>query len=89
MFALEEEQTMTPFFFVKSVTPGSPASSCGNIKRGDRLLEVDGMPILSSEAAAHRILGELGTEVHMRFERGGDQFDISLRRGAASSLHSP
>lgn len=57
-------------FQIAAVVPGGPAARAG-IRRGDRLLEIDGVPAasLESDQAAARLAGRAGEAVVLRVHR--------------------
>jgi hypothetical protein len=66
---------------VAGVNVGSPSERAG-VQRGDRILSVDGVPTagLPMDQLIGRIRGPAGTEVRLAFQRGGQSFELSIRR---------
>ncbi|MDO8442849.1 MAG: S41 family peptidase [bacterium] len=75
------------FIVVIAPLEDTPASR-GGIKAGDKILEVDGKPLLKADvnAAVKKIRGEIGTTVVLTILSNGDKapHDISLVRGTIS-----
>lgn len=63
------------------VSEGSPAERAG-VMAGDVVLAVDGTPVagLDLNAIVSRIRGPAGSPVTVRFQRGGQVFELTLRR---------
>jgi carboxyl-terminal processing protease len=77
--------------YIHRVLPGSPADS-GGIKRGDRLVSVDGQavdPSSGPETVSRRIRGQAGTTVRIDVERAGSPLTFELKRARVeySSVH--
>lgn len=66
---------------VAGVNEGSPAERAG-VQKGDVIMSVDGTPAntLPMDQLISRIRGPAGTEVRLSFMRGGQQFELSIRR---------
>jgi carboxyl-terminal processing protease len=66
---------------VALVSEGSPAERAG-VQAGDQVLAIDGVAVLgqSLEAVVQRIRGPAGTPVLIRFQRGAQGFELTLRR---------
>lgn len=66
---------------VTLVSEGSPAERAG-VQAGDQILAIDGLPVAGQgiEAVVQRIRGPAGTPVLIRFQRGGQAFELTLRR---------
>lgn len=66
---------------VALVSEGSPAERAG-VQVGDQILAVDGGPVEGQrlEQVVARIRGPAGTPVVIRFQRGGQAFELTLRR---------
>jgi membrane-associated protease RseP (regulator of RpoE activity) len=66
---------------VAGVNDGSPAERAG-VQKGDVIVMIDGAPAntLPMEQLISRIRGPAGTEVRLAFMRGGQQFELSIRR---------
>ena len=78
--------------FVDKVQPNTPAA--GVIEAGDRVLEVDGIPILASSAEKAARLrdtmtGKLGTLMNVTVDRRGNAITHSLRRQRLRFLEIP
>ena len=63
------------------VSEGSPAERAG-VQSGDQIVAVDGVLTAgqSLEATVQRIRGPAGTPVLLRFQRGGQTFELTIRR---------
>lgn len=74
-------------FFVKSVTPGSPAEEAG-ILVGDLLIKVEDQDIRGEpvDLVHNLVRGEEGTSVRLIFLRQGDPVNFTIRR---RQIHSP
>jgi membrane-associated protease RseP (regulator of RpoE activity) len=66
---------------VAQVNDGSPAERAG-VQRGDVIVAVDGVATAGQpmDQVIGRIRGPAGTPVRLRFERGGQQFELTIRR---------
>lgn len=73
------------------VQEGGPAAAAG-LKPGDRLLEVDGVPVSTRDLglAAALLEGPAEGEVSLRLQRGGRRFEVVLRRSLVTpdSVHA-
>ena len=69
---------------VAALEPGRPAATSG-VRRGDRVLAVDGVPVSARDFgfAASLLEGPAETEVELRLERGGKRRSVLLRRRVA------
>ena len=61
---------------VQEVTPGGPADLAG-IRRGDEILEIDGIPVKVSEDV---VPGAAGEVMNIRIQRGDEQLEFSIIR---------
>jgi len=63
------------------VSDGSPAERAG-VQVGDQILAVDGVSVAGQalDAVVQRIRGPAGTPVLLRFQRGGQVFELTIRR---------
>lgn len=66
---------------VHLVSEGSPAERAG-VQRGDQILAVDGVPVSgqSIDAVVQRIRGPSGSPVTLRFQRGAQMLELTIRR---------
>jgi hypothetical protein len=66
---------------VTLVSEGSPAERAG-VQAGDQILAVDGVPVAGQDinAVVQRIRGPSGSAVLMSFRRGGQSFELTIRR---------
>lgn len=66
---------------VTLVSDGSPAERAG-VQVGDQILAVDGVSVAGQalDAVVQRIRGPAGTPVLLRFQRGGQVFELTIRR---------
>lgn len=66
---------------ITTITRDSPATAAG-LRVGDRVLEVDGVPLSPQDLPAAAVLleGPAGTEVSLRVERGRRRFNVLLLR---------
>ncbi len=68
---------MTAFADVDKVLPGTPAEAV-DLRKGDHVLSIDGMPIRSSAELQERIYGaHPGTAATIVFERNGTQATVT------------
>ncbi len=70
---------------VYSVEPGSPADSAG-LQRGDVLLEIDGVPLVSEEGGRRFGEVESGQTVSFTYRRGSETRSVSITAGPRYSL---
>ena len=63
---------------VVRVVPEAPAE--GILQRGDTLLEIDGDPTGTLQAASAALQGEAGSSVHIKYQRGSEQLEETLVR---------
>jgi carboxyl-terminal processing protease len=68
-------------FMVMLVTEDSPAERAG-VQVNDVVLGVDGVPTTGMDInqVVSRIRGPSGSPVTVRFQRGGQAFDLTIRR---------
>lgn len=67
---------------VKNVTPGSPAARAG-MRPGDRLLEVDGVKVLTLTAARKQLQGhKVGTKVELGLKRNNKELTVTVTVGS-------
>lgn len=66
---------------VTLVSEGSPAERAG-VQAGDQILAVDGVPVAGQDinAVVQRIRGPSGSAVVLRFQRGPQNFELTIRR---------
>ena len=66
---------------VTLVNEGSPAERAG-VQAGDQILKVDGVPVIGQDinTVVSRIRGPSGSAVVLQFQRGGQAFELTLRR---------
>lgn len=66
---------------VMVVSEGSPAERAG-VLTGDQILAVDGVAVAGQpiDAVVGRIRGPAGTPVVIQFQRGGQSFELTIRR---------
>ncbi len=66
---------------VTLVSEGSPAERAG-VQSGDQVLMVDGVSVAGQDlnAVVARIRGPSGSPVVLRFQRGGQSFELTIRR---------
>ncbi|MEW6432202.1 MAG: carboxypeptidase regulatory-like domain-containing protein [Myxococcota bacterium] len=66
---------------VSEVNEGGPAERAG-VLPGDQILAVEGIPVagVPLQQIVNRIRGPAGTPVRLRFERGGQPFELTIRR---------
>lgn len=66
---------------VAQVNEGGPAERAG-VQAGDLILAIDGVPVAGQplQQIVNRIRGPAGTPVRLRFERGGQGFELTIRR---------
>ena len=66
---------------VTLVNEGSPAERAG-VQAGDQILKVDGVPVVGQDinTVVSRIRGPSGSAVVLQFQRGGQAFELTLRR---------
>lgn len=70
-------------FWIDEVFSNSPAEIAG-VQSGDHLLEVDGQSVHVFDGFSQigeAIRGEAGTQVDLKFERGGEMLDFQITRG--------
>lgn len=78
---LGQNPQMPGTFMVMLVTEGSPAERAG-VQVNDVVLGVDGVPTTGMDInqVVSRIRGPSGSPVTVRFQRGGQAFDLTIRR---------
>jgi len=64
---------------VSKLIPGGPAERAG-VRRGDRLVAIDGQPVRGVEDVAAKLPGAPGSSVRLGFQRGNQTFDLDLKR---------
>ena len=66
---------------VTLVSEGSPAERAG-VQAGDQILTVDGVAVAGQDinTVVGRIRGPSGSPVVLRFQRGGQTFELTIRR---------
>ena len=72
--------------YVERVMPGSPAEKAG-LKIGDRIKSIEGVEISGEtyESCVASVAGELGTEVSIVLDRGGETITVKPLRGEVRS----
>lgn len=70
---------------VYSVEPGSPADRAG-LRRGDVLVEIDGVALSTDEGGRRFGAVEAGQEVNFTYRRGGDKRTVSITAEERKSL---
>ena len=68
---------------IMSVLPGSPALEVG-IQAGDRIIDVDGVPLTAEIDPRVPITGEEGTQVTLTIVRDGQQLEFTVTRRAVT-----
>lgn len=82
----EVEITTRPVVF--SVLPGGPAADA--LRAGDRILEVNGQDVESSERLVDLLSDvEMGEVIALRVRRGNDTLDVEVAAGAVPELDRP
>ncbi len=73
---------------VSVVMPNSPASAAG-ILVGDRLVKINGQPVLDRAAAKTLMFGKLGESVTITMERNNTDIEFNVKRGAVQLTANP
>jgi carboxyl-terminal processing protease len=70
-----------PYTVVVTPMDGSPSLRAG-LRPGDKILEVNGedMKGLGSQAVVDVLTGEPGTDVHIRLDRDGEPYEVTITR---------
>jgi hypothetical protein len=92
VFVLNSDGQQKGMVTVDEILEGSSAESDGTVIVGDRLISVDGVCISAKDLTQirHMIVGNVGTLVTLKFERGGPwhqearSFTVRLFRGQSS-----
>jgi regulator of sigma E protease len=63
---------------IDSPMPGFPAEKSG-LQRGDKILDVDGVPVAKWEDLVSAIYERPGREIRIQFERLGERHDVTLK----------
>jgi carboxyl-terminal processing protease len=66
------------------IIPNGPADKAG-LKAGDKIVDVDGTPVKSSEEVIKKTLGKEGTSVTMTVQRGGKPLTMKITRGQVTT----
>jgi len=77
-FSCDEEAN----FIISKIVPGSPAALSRQVKAGDILVLVDGMPLddLSVKDLSKLLKGPVGTSVQLHLKRRGSVLQVTLTR---------
>jgi C-terminal processing protease CtpA/Prc len=64
---------------VSELVRSGPAERAG-VRRGDRLVAIDGQPVRGVEDLAAKLPGAPGSSVRLSFQRGNQTFELDLKR---------
>jgi regulator of sigma E protease len=80
MIGFEVDATPYDRPVVGAVESGSPAAGAG-IQPGDELVSIDGRPLATWEEAQYSVLLRPGQDLDVRFRRGGEERQATVRTG--------